>query len=122
MKQIRTLKFDGNDFSQGHIERLNHLFPSIEHIYKWTIQSRSDLIYIIDQFKQLTSISFFVDKPKAEIMKTSEFDSDLIVNDIQRYLHCNATCRIEILSESTHQSQWIHLWLEDRVSWRNLHE
>ncbi|CAF1437116.1 unnamed protein product [Adineta ricciae] len=117
LKQIRTLKLNNYSFSRktcNDAAKISHLFPCVEHIDEWPIRSRSEIIYVIDQFKQLTSISFTLDYRVHEQKFQPEFNSNLIITDIKKYIHCRATCCFEI-SWRIYSRIMIHIWLEERV-------
>ncbi|CAF1123699.1 unnamed protein product [Adineta ricciae] len=93
---------------------ISYSFPLVEHISTWPVKSRSDIIYIIGLFKQLLSISFVIHQSIDKIKRSSEFDSQLILNDIEKYLHCSATCRIDLTSENDRKPDLLHFWLRER--------
>ncbi|UJR18324.1 hypothetical protein I4U23_005226 [Adineta vaga] len=117
LKQIRTLKFETYLFwneSIDYIDKLSHSFPLIEHLSTWPIRSRSDIIYCIDKFPRLTSVSFHIHDSMNNASRCSEFVSDLILNDIKQFFHCSATCYIDCWGEATTVPEHIHIWLGKR--------
>ncbi|CAF1689797.1 unnamed protein product, partial [Adineta ricciae] len=114
LKQIRSLNVGSLAYSNGSIYDLNkfsHSFPNIEHLSGWPIQSRSDMIYSIGQFKQLSSITFYVHWSLGDQFRCSEFRANLIVNDIEEFLHRSAICQIDFISVQSGIPERIHLWL-----------
>ncbi|CAF1581167.1 unnamed protein product [Adineta ricciae] len=118
LKQIRTLQFHSCRFPKENVdvvEKLSDLFPCVEHIKKWVIKSRSDIIDITGKFKGLRNISFTIHKSVKKPTIASEFRSDSIVNDIRRQLRCVAICRVESSPENFGLPECIHLWLQERA-------
>lgn len=119
LKQIRTLQFYiEKDLKKSiyDLEIISHSFPSVEHISIWPIKSRSDIVYIIGLFKQLSSISFVIHQSVDKTKRSSEFDSQIILNDIKQYLHCNAICRTNFTSADDRTPERLHFWLREQVS------
>ncbi|CAF1269393.1 unnamed protein product [Adineta ricciae] len=115
LKQICTLKFNSWNFSeQRNITKLSHLFPCVEHLQTWCIKSRSDIIYIIGQFKQLSSITFTIDRKVNSNRLSPEFTSELIVNDIKQHFRCSVTCELEFVLNNCGLPSLIHIWLGKR--------
>ncbi|CAF1529881.1 unnamed protein product [Adineta ricciae] len=118
LKQIRTLQFHRCRFPKENVDvvgKLSDLFPCAEHIKKWIIKSRSDIIDIIGKFKELRSISFTIQKSVKKPTIASEFRSDSIVHDIRRHLRCVVICRVEPSSENFGLPECIHLWPQERA-------
>ncbi|CAF1607490.1 unnamed protein product [Adineta ricciae] len=119
LKQIHTLQFciaKDSKKSVYDLQMISHSFPSVEHLNTWPVKSRTDIIRIIGLFKQLSSISFVIHQSVDKTTRSSEFDSQVILNDIKQYLHYSAICRTEFTSVNDRTPELLHFWLRERVS------
>ncbi|CAF1208316.1 unnamed protein product [Adineta ricciae] len=106
MPKLHTLSL-ANSSGISEILRICGLEPFKQKI-------KSDMISFIDKFKQLTSVSFVVHKSMKNTILASQYDPSLIINRIEQYLHCTATCQPEYPSEYCSTPKRLHLWLGKR--------
>jgi hypothetical protein len=116
MKQIRTLELYNKEEQKGYVvDVLSHSFPSVERLSTLCIESRSDIIHVVNKFKELSSISFYIHGSSEEILTYSDFEPDLIMSEIRQFTHGSVACRVE-RSLSNGTPEYIHLWIGERVS------
>jgi hypothetical protein len=93
MEQIRTL--DEEEQKSYAVVVLTHCFPSLEHLSTLRIKSRSDIIHVVDKFKQLSSVSFYTYRSSEKVLRYSDFEPDLIISEISPFTHDSISCRVE---------------------------
>ncbi|CAM2729389.1 unnamed protein product [Rotaria socialis] len=115
-EQIRTLKISSNSkITDYFIEELLRIFPCVKHLYVSCLQSRAQMIRLIDGFQHLSSASFTITSWHQENERHCYFEPELLIRDSRRLTRGTYRCRF-YRSMRGSQSYDIHIWIEEKVS------
>ncbi|CAF1219603.1 unnamed protein product [Rotaria sordida] len=107
---LTTFNFNSIKNMNYFIEELLRLFPYVEHLQMSSLNSRKQIIRLIDGFKYLSSASFTVKSPYNEDERRWYFDPDLSIFGTRRLSKDNFRCRVYRLTR-TNSSYNVHIWI-----------
>ena len=115
-EQIRTLKICTRlPRSNYFIEELLRLFPRVEHLQMSFLNSRAQMIRLIDGFQHLSYASFTIKLPYNEDERHWYFEPELPIRGTRRLTRGTFRCRF-YRSTSTNPLCDVHIWIGKQVS------
>jgi hypothetical protein len=117
MPRLSKLSLKGNlkgDFIE-HVKdyQTEHLFPLIQYLQIATINSRKDIIRLIDGFEYLSNASFTIKGLSSKIDQEWSLKPELSIRGVRRLTNGTFTCRF---SSSVLSCGEINLWIGEQVN------
>ncbi|CAF3614757.1 unnamed protein product [Rotaria sp. Silwood1] len=116
IKQIRTLEIGlSTQHTSYIIELLLRVFPNVEHLRVSSINSKMDMIRLIDGFNYLSDASFTIDSNFGNIEPRWYFEPELLMYDSRQWSKDTNTCRLNHLV-GQESSITVQVWMGTQVS------